>query len=107
MRKFRVFVRESVFPRTRAEGGDGLAPLSIAGEVDTYTKLDAISRHNSVGTWALQIPANEPQSNLFQPGRGIVIRQPGQDEPLFSGPITRIKKVWDQENPGKDRKSVV
>lgn len=101
MREFRVFVRESVFPRTRAEGGDGLAPLSIAGEVDTYTKLDAISRHNSVGTWALQIPANEPQSNLFQPGRGIVIRQPGQDEPLFSGPITRIKKVWDQENPGK------
>ncbi|GII83298.1 hypothetical protein Ssi03_12880 [Sphaerisporangium siamense] len=100
MRNFRIYVRESLFPRTKAEGGDGLAPLAIVGLADAYTTFDAIPRHNAVGSWSLTIPAGHPQSRMIQPGRGIVVFQEGESEPLFSGPITQIEKVWDSDNAG-------
>ncbi|MEO3860118.1 hypothetical protein [Acrocarpospora sp. B8E8] len=100
MRNFRILVRESLFPRTRAEGGDGLAPLAIVGPVDAYTDFQAIVRHNEVGSWSLTIPAGHPQSKLLIPGRGIVVFQDGQDEPIFSGPIRELTKTWDAENAG-------
>ncbi|MER7208533.1 hypothetical protein ABT340_15790 [Streptosporangium sp. NPDC000239] len=107
MRNFRVFVRESLFPRTRAEGGDDLAPLALVGEADAHTKFEALARHNAIGSWSLTIPAGHIQSRMFTPGRGIVVFQDGLAEPLFSGPIRQIKKTWDAENAGAGSVEVV
>ncbi|SFI81667.1 virus ReqiPepy6 Gp37-like protein [Streptosporangium canum] len=100
MRNFRVFVRESLFPRTKAEGGDDLAPLVIVGEADAHTKFEAIVRHNAVGSWTMTIPAGHPQSRMLTPGRGIVVFQEGVAEPLFSGPIRQLKKIWGSQDAG-------
>ncbi|GAA3537155.1 hypothetical protein GCM10022419_016220 [Nonomuraea rosea] len=100
MRNFRIFIRESLFPRTVAEGGDGLPPLAIVGEADSYLTFDAIMRHNAAGSWTLQVPADHPQSKMLIPGRGIVVYQDGEDTPMFSGPIRQIDKEWDEANSG-------
>ncbi|WP_371784692.1 Gp37-like protein [Streptosporangium subroseum] len=100
MRNFQIFVRESLFPRTRSEGGDGLLPLAIVGQLDNYTAFDAIQRHNAVGSWKLTVPAGNPQSRMLTPGRGIIVFQEGETEPLFSGPIRQIEKSWDPEAAG-------
>src|SRR5690606_41383708 len=95
-----IYVRESLFPRTRAEGGDDLRPLDIVGKIDTYTNFEGIVRHNSVGSWTLELPNGTPQARMIQPGRGIVVYAEGQDEPIFSGPIRRIRKRWGRDDAG-------
>ncbi|MGS2646081.1 Gp37-like protein [Streptosporangium sp. G12] len=100
MRNFQIFVRESLFPRSKAEGGDGLAPLAIVGGLDTYTAFDAIQRHNAIGSWKLTVPAGSPQSKMLIPGRGIVVIQEGETDPIFSGPIRQLRKRWDPEAAG-------
>ncbi|WP_043617342.1 Gp37-like protein [Nonomuraea candida] len=100
MRNFRIYVRESLFPRSKAEGGDGLPPLAIVGEADAYLSFDAIMRHNTIGSWSLKMPADHLQSRMLKPGRGIVVYQDGEKQPLFSGPIRQIEKEWDESNPG-------
>ncbi|MER5643952.1 hypothetical protein [Streptosporangium sp. NPDC002524] len=101
MRNFRIFVRESLFPRSVAEGGAGLPPLAIVGEIDSYTDFASILRHNAVGTWTLTTPAGHPQAKMLTPGRGIIVRQEDDSEPLFSGPIRQIEERWDEENSGE------
>ncbi|WP_431911716.1 Gp37-like protein [Nonomuraea jabiensis] len=92
---FRILVRDSPFPRI------GNVPLAIVGELDTYLKFDAISRHNHIGSWTLEIPVQHPQSKLLQPGCGIVVFREGSDEPMFSGQIRKLVRRWDdQEDAG-------
>lgn len=100
VRDFAIFVREALFPRTPSEGGEALQPLAIVGKIDAYIRFEGIVRHNAKGTWSLTIPAGHPQARLLVQGRGIVVFQEGESEPLLSGPITRIKKVWNAENAG-------
>lgn len=95
-----IYVREGLFPRTSAEGGDDLRPLDIVGKIDTYTSFEAIARHNSKGSWTMTLPNGTPQARMIQPGRGIVVYAEGQNEPIFSGPIRKIRKRWDRSNAG-------
>lgn len=106
MRTFQIFVRESMFPPAPSEGGEvGAPPMAIIGKLDAYTEFEGVIRHNDRGSWRLSISADNPQSRLLQPGRGIVVLQEGQD-PLLSGPITAIERIWDEEHAGAGTVSV-
>ncbi|MFI6319754.1 hypothetical protein ACIBG8_19625 [Nonomuraea sp. NPDC050556] len=93
---FRVLVRESLFPRD-----PHAVPLAIVGELDSYSDFEAIARHNIVGAWTMDIPAQHPQAKLLTPGRGVVVFRDGSDTPSFSGPIRKIHRKWnDAEDAG-------
>jgi hypothetical protein len=93
---FRVLVRESPFPRDLTA-----VPMAIVGELEVFTDIEAIIRHNNVGSWSMSAPAQHQQAQLLQPSRGIVIVRDGSDEPVFSGPIRKLVRKWsDTEDAG-------
>ncbi|MEU7830380.1 hypothetical protein [Nonomuraea sp. NPDC049129] len=89
MDSFRIFIRESPFPQNSL-----IEPLAILGEVTAFTNFEAIVRHNEVGSWTLDVPAQHPQARLLQPGRGFVVFRDDSEVPVTSGPIQKIVRKW-------------
>lgn len=67
--------------------------LTIEGQVDDFTKLEAVLRFNAASTWILDLPAG--YASLLGPGAGIVVRR-GSDV-LLSGPVTLPTRSWDND----------
>jgi hypothetical protein len=86
---FKIYIRESPFPQHSTT-----MPLAIVGELTALTNFEGIIRHNDVGSWTLDVPAQHPQARLLQPGRGIVVFRDDSTDPVISGPIKRIVRKW-------------
>jgi hypothetical protein len=69
------------------------ANLDLVGQVDDFTKLEAVLRFNLADSWILDLPAR--YASDIGPGAGIVVRR-GTDV-LFSGPVTKPERNWDKD----------
>ncbi|UBU12919.1 siphovirus ReqiPepy6 Gp37-like family protein [Nonomuraea gerenzanensis] len=74
--------------------------LKRTGVIERYTLLDVIPRWCDVGSWSITVPYGSSEADLLEPGRGVVIWVDGHDEPVLSGPVTRIKHEWSDTEPG-------
>lgn len=70
--KLRVYVRNS--------------SLARVGQVDDYTSLTLIPRHNVVGSFVLEISADSPKASLLVEGNGLIITT-ASGSTVMSGPI--------------------
>lgn len=98
MFKLKIWVREALFPNPtlpEQQTDTPVPPLGLIGVLDEYSKFEAISRWNDVGSWTLEIPSSSPQAKWLVRGRGIVVFREGSSEPIFSGPIRTLDKEWD------------
>jgi hypothetical protein len=69
------------------------ADLTIDGEVDDFTKLEAVIRFSAAGSWILDVPASFAAE--LGPGAGIVVRR--GPTTLFSGPVTEPARRWNKD----------
>lgn len=69
------------------------AALEIVGQVDDFTKLEAVIRFNTAGSWILDVPAS--LASKLGPGAGIVARRGATV--LFSGPVTEPSRNWSKD----------
>mgnify|MGYP001215871432 CR=1 FL=1 len=103
MDQIRVFVRD------RPDYETGESPL--IGELTRFLDLEAIGRHMDVGSWRIVVPAGSREADLLlgassggtRPGpggKGIVLFLNNGPRPVFSGPIRKLVRKWDKDNPG-------
>ncbi|MFF2852694.1 siphovirus ReqiPepy6 Gp37-like family protein [Streptomyces sp. NPDC058001] len=71
----RVYVRNSTLQRI--------------GQVDDYTSLNVIPRHNAIGAFTLEIAADSDKASLLVEGNGLIIRTATGDH-VMSGPIRTV-----------------
>lgn len=62
------------------------AALARVGQVDDYTSLTVVPRHNAIGSWALEISADSDKADLLVEGNGVIITTASGDT-VMSGPI--------------------
>lgn len=62
------------------------ATLRRTGQVTDLVKLEAVLRHNAVGTWVLELDRNSAAAELMLAAEGLVIVRNGRT--LLSGPRT-------------------
>lgn len=60
--------------------------LARIGQIDDYTSLTVIPRHNAVGSFALEISADSSKADMLVEGNGLIITTAGGDT-VMSGPI--------------------
>lgn len=60
--------------------------LARIGQVDDYTSLTVIPRHNAVGAFTMEISADSPKANLLVEGNGLIITT-ARGDTVMSGPI--------------------
>lgn len=64
--------------------------LSLAGQLDTFTRLSVTLRHNGPGSWSATLPADHRQASVLQPGAGILLYSDWSEEPIFNGPVVSL-----------------
>jgi len=68
--------------------------LEVVGQCDVWTALTVTLRHRAAGGWSLAMPAGHAQASLFTEGSGVIVWAPwSTDDPVFSGPVTRLTAV--------------
>jgi hypothetical protein len=60
--------------------------LARIGQIDDYTSLTVVPRHNTVGSFALEISADSPKADLLVEGNGLIITT-ASGVTVMSGPI--------------------
>lgn len=65
------------------------AALARVGQVDDYTSLTLIPRHDAIGSFVLEISADSPKAGLLVEGNGLIIAT-GAGNTITSGPIRTV-----------------
>ncbi|WP_205718516.1 siphovirus ReqiPepy6 Gp37-like family protein [Actinomadura sp. WMMA1423] len=73
--------------------GTDLKPI---GELDDYTSMQAIPRHNAVGAWKLTIGADSAKAARLVEGNGLIIRYNGAR--VMSGDITSVDSAQTRDD---------
>ncbi|MEU6058009.1 siphovirus ReqiPepy6 Gp37-like family protein [Streptomyces sp. NPDC047097] len=81
------------------------ASLQRVGQVDDYTSLTVVPRHNAIGSFTMEISADSTKAALLVEGNGLIIHTAG-GQLVDSGPIRTVDWARSESDAGGGRLTV-